>query len=64
MIQTQNETLDSATCQRCGARLYPQAALEAHELRHTLKDMRYEHELGKLQTIFAKLDLGRGWERK
>jgi len=54
-IHYDNATYPAAVCQRCGTKIYPAAALEAHLDRHQLKDLYLEGELKKLQYAMGRM---------
>lgn len=55
---------ESVTCPWCGGKMWPAAQLEAHMLRHELKQIRYLHLLGEVQTSFRRMRDVPAWNQE
>jgi hypothetical protein len=54
-IVIDNQALPAATCEKCGAKIYPHSILESHRARHQRRQRWYVKELRKLQYTMAHM---------
>jgi len=55
MIFLDQTDLRAAKCEKCGAKIYPQALLEPHLSRHRRRKRWFNAELRKLQFTFSHM---------
>jgi uncharacterized OB-fold protein len=55
VISLERQNLRAATCNKCGAKMYPQSLLEPHLTRHRRRQRWVNAELRKLQHTFAHM---------
>jgi uncharacterized OB-fold protein len=55
MISIKQHVLRAATCEECGAKMYPPALLEPHLTRHRRRQEWFSTELRKLQYTFSHM---------
>lgn len=54
-ILIENKTLPAATCEKCGAKMYPSSLLQPHLTRHQRRQRWFMRELRKLQYTMAHM---------
>jgi hypothetical protein len=54
-ILIENQMLQAAECQKCGAKIYPRSLLQPHITRHQRRQRWYLKELRKLQYTMARM---------
>ena len=54
-IVIDNQALPAATCEECGAKIYPDSFLQSHRERHQRRQRWYVKELRKLQYTMAHM---------
>lgn len=54
-IIIENEALPAATCEECGAKIYPRSLLQPHMTRHQRRHRWFVKELRKLQYTMAHM---------
>jgi hypothetical protein len=54
-IVIENQALPAATCEKCGAKIYPYSLLQPHRTRHQRRQRWYVKELRKLQYTMAHM---------
>ena len=55
VISLEQTDLRAAKCDKCGAKIYPQALLESHLSRHRRRKHWFNAELRKLQFTFSHM---------
>src|SRR5215813_9811008 len=54
-IVVEDQALPAATCEKCGAKIYPHSFLQSHRERHQRRQRWYVKELRKLQYTMAHM---------
>ncbi|HEY7317193.1 MAG TPA: hypothetical protein VIE89_06440 [Candidatus Binatia bacterium] len=54
-IVIENQALPAATCEKCGAKIYPRSHLQTHITRHQRRKRWFVKELRKLQYTMAHM---------
>ena len=54
-IVIENQALPAATCEECGAKIYPRSLLQPHIIRHQRRQRWFVKELRKLQYTMAHM---------
>lgn len=55
VISLEQKNLRAATCDRCGAKFYPQSLLEPHLSRHRRRQRWFNAEIRKLRHTFSHM---------
>lgn len=55
VISLERKHLRAATCEKCGAKFYPQSLLEPHLSRHRRRQRWFNAEIRKLRDTFSRM---------
>jgi uncharacterized OB-fold protein len=55
VISLEEKKLRAATCDKCGAKIYPQSLLEPHLSRHRRRQLWFNEEIRKLRHTFTHM---------